>query len=492
MLLLALAVTLLVAPVESKSQSGDPVSSGGHGAMVESSPLPVSTTAEYVVHVQAVASSSSVTAPADGSAAAPFPTIEAARDHLRILRTSGTHANHRVRVSIGPGVYPPLVLGPDDSGSPGHPVIYEADQSQSRQSGEPVVISGGIQVPKAAFQPWAGHPGVVKADLASLGVPIEYGSVLAGGDCGGNCSGFAKAALVFGNVSMVLARWPNVMNTTGRYAWEKVTIGGANGFSVTDPGVVPRMAMWAAETEPWLHSYAKYDWSDTWDRINISASATEVNVTIVDPTPSTARDVATAVGGGTSEVADGVWVIKISAPPGRWSAPTVVCNGTAHDRFRVLTVPAGGPMDPLNGHCKQYNVDTQNILQVSTDNGVTWVLAQSNSTSPVRGALACGNDPQKIGSETFGPFCTAMMTQSSCVAQTPRCVWQGGHCVDAPTPPPPPPFPPPPSPQHPFTVGQAKFYGANLLCELDAPNEFFIDEVRCTPDPLLSPLLSTL
>ena len=26
-------------------------------------------------------------------------------------------------------------------------------------------------------------------------------------------------------------------------------------------------------------------------------------------------------------------------------------------------------------------------------------------------------------------------------------------------------------------MGQAKFYGANLLCELDAVNEYFIDEV---------------
>lgn len=64
---------------------------------------------------------------------------------------------------------------------------------------------------------WAGHPGVLKADLASLGVPIDYGTVLAGGDCGGDCSGFAKAGLVFRNESMVLSRWPNVDNVTGRY-----------------------------------------------------------------------------------------------------------------------------------------------------------------------------------------------------------------------------------------------------------------------------------
>ena len=31
-------------------------------------------------------------------------------------------------------------------------------------------------------------------------------------------------------------------------------------------------------------------------------------------------------------------------------------------------------------------------------------------------------------------------------------------------------------PQHGYTVGEAKFYGTNLLCELDAPNEFYIDQ----------------
>jgi hypothetical protein len=71
---------------------------------------------------------------------------------------------------------------------------------------------------------WAGHPGVLKADLASLGVPIDYGTVLAGGDCGGDCSGFAKAGLVFRNVSMVLSRWPNVDNVTGRCEHPPLTV----------------------------------------------------------------------------------------------------------------------------------------------------------------------------------------------------------------------------------------------------------------------------
>eukprot|EP01043_Picozoa_sp_COSAG02_P016263 COSAG02_NODE_712_length_18122_cov_6.792321_6_plen_228_part_00 len=172
---------------------------------------------------------------ADGSPSAPFPTIEAARDHLRAVRANGALGNRRYRVVISAGTYPPLHLEKQDSGSPGRPIIYEADTSHG-----PVVVSGGIQVPKSAFQPWQGHPGVLKADLAQLGV-IDYGSITAGGDCGGNCTGFAKAGLVFANRSMVLARWPNVDNVTGKYSWEMVKIGGSNGFSVNDPAVVARI-----------------------------------------------------------------------------------------------------------------------------------------------------------------------------------------------------------------------------------------------------------
>lgn len=105
---------------------------------------------EYVVHVQAQATTSMVTA--DGSASAPFKTIEAARDHLRAVRSASANGvKQRFRVSIGSGVYPPLELGAQDSGTPGREVVYEAARSVS--GGPHSVISGGIEIPKSAFQP---------------------------------------------------------------------------------------------------------------------------------------------------------------------------------------------------------------------------------------------------------------------------------------------------------------------------------------------------
>eukprot|EP01052_Picozoa_sp_SAG31_P050122 SAG31_NODE_11299_length_1044_cov_1.184127_1_plen_169_part_10 len=137
--------------------------------------------------------------------------------------------------------------------------------------------------------------------------------------------------------------------------------------------------------------------------------------------------------GSAGGAATGVWVIKITAPPGAWLRPTLICNGTAHSRFRVQKVPAGSPQDPLGGICKGFNVLTQNILQVTEDNGTTYHLAQSNSTS-APGALSCGNAPQTVGSAVFGPFCSAVRTQDKCKAQAPRCAWHNNACAPAPPP----------------------------------------------------------
>ena len=119
----------------------------------------------------------------------------------------------------------------------------------------------------------------------------------------------------------------------------------------------------------------------------------------------------------------------------------------------------------------------QNILQIS-ENGSMWSLAPTNYSGSVAqpGALSCGNAPQIVSSATFGPFCSAIQTQATCTAQCGpiacRCTWLNSHCTPPPPPAPPPPAPPAPPkpPQHGYTVGEAKFYGTNLLCELDAPN----------------------
>ena len=112
---------------------------------------------EYVVHVRTT--HASMATAEDGSKIAPFKTIEAARDHLRTIRSASANGveRRRFRVSIGSGVYPPLVLGAEDSGTPGREVIYEAERSAGRHT----VISGGVEIPKSAFQPCVTPPPTV-------------------------------------------------------------------------------------------------------------------------------------------------------------------------------------------------------------------------------------------------------------------------------------------------------------------------------------------
>ena len=93
----------------------------------------------------------------------------------------------RFEVSIGPGVYAPLHLHPQDSGVPGAPVVYAGRRASGlHDGGAPPLISGGVHLPASAFTAWTGHPGAVQADLSAL--PLDYGEMGAGGGNSGNCT----------------------------------------------------------------------------------------------------------------------------------------------------------------------------------------------------------------------------------------------------------------------------------------------------------------
>lgn len=52
-----------------------------------------------------------------------------------------------------------------------------------------------------------------------------------------------------------------------KYVWQMITKGGADSFDVTNATVVARMAKWASEKQPFVHSYGQYDWSDLWSPV---------------------------------------------------------------------------------------------------------------------------------------------------------------------------------------------------------------------------------
>jgi hypothetical protein len=45
------------------------------------------------------------------------------------------------------------------------------------------VVSAGVPVPVALFKPWAGHPGVLTADVSSL--DLDFGTMGTGGSSHG-------------------------------------------------------------------------------------------------------------------------------------------------------------------------------------------------------------------------------------------------------------------------------------------------------------------
>ena len=83
-------------------------------------------------------------------------------------------------------------------------------------------------------------------------------------------------------------------------------------------------------------------------------------------------------------------VIKGSMPGGDH---TLHCPGTKADTFRVLSVGAGGALDPRKGLC--------NILEISRDAGKSWAFAPCGIANAPKGTLDCGNDKQTIVSSTW-------------------------------------------------------------------------------------------
>ena len=68
---------------------------------------------------------------------------------------------------------------------------------RSAVPGAETTLSGGVHLPPALFKAWAGHPGMVEADLSALPQTLNWGNMGAGGGNGGNCTQFTKARLVW-------------------------------------------------------------------------------------------------------------------------------------------------------------------------------------------------------------------------------------------------------------------------------------------------------
>jgi len=229
-----------------------------------------------------VVSPSGNDASGDGTEAAPFATLERARDAAR----SALKAGEPVEVILHGGTYElksPLVLGLEDSGTSSAPAIWQA------APGEEVRISGGRWVTdwkpvsdpaiKARLDP-AVRDRVLQAGMKAAGV-TDYGEM---------SGGFAKQGstgieLFVDDAPMQIARYPNrgfikiadVMGPTPvNDRGHKGTKEGI--FRVEDS----RVARWAQESDPRAMGYWCWDWADERQKI-ASIDPRKLVVTLAPP-----------------------------------------------------------------------------------------------------------------------------------------------------------------------------------------------------------------
>jgi hypothetical protein len=188
----------------------------------------------------------------------PFATLTGARDGIRAFRVEKGMPAGGFRVLLSSGVYAlteAFLLKEGDSGLPGCPIIYEA------QEGAEVRISGGVAIQD--FKPVSNEDiltrldpsakeEVLVADLAALGIDA-YGSPEGG------------AALYFQDKPMTLSRWPNegftpIVDLVVEDGHKIHGIPGSMTGLFTYEG--DRPSRWVDEKDGWLHGYWFWDWSD--------------------------------------------------------------------------------------------------------------------------------------------------------------------------------------------------------------------------------------
>lgn len=149
-----------------------------------------------------------------GTAQRPLATLEEARTRvLRVLAEGKPHGD--VTVWLGGGLYvrsESFVLGPMDSGSPGHPVTYRA------MPGETPRIFGGARLSDRDFAPVIDHA------LLERMTPAARGHIVAAHLSGEAAKSAAPPEIFHGNGGLFrllrddrilpLSRWPNAGYTT--------------------------------------------------------------------------------------------------------------------------------------------------------------------------------------------------------------------------------------------------------------------------------------
>lgn len=232
----------------------------------------------------------------DGSILRPFRTLARARDEVRALRQGACGLPvGGVTINLRGGVYElsePLRLSAVDSGTARSPITWRAYGS------EPVLISGGVEIPRGAFSAVAARP-YLQVNLTDVLGLTNFGVITAGGADGPPVD-TDLAELFFAGQPMHLARWPN-QYPNGSTQWAYTGPGKPSGCTTActsfelranaSIGPLPpsktRLQAWqqeARERAPYLHGYWQYDWRDTYIPLGgTSITSTGGRLKVADP-----------------------------------------------------------------------------------------------------------------------------------------------------------------------------------------------------------------
>jgi hypothetical protein len=207
-----------------------------------------------------------------GTAAAPFATMERARDAVR-SSLAAAESSTGVTVTLRGGTYrlaETLELTAADSGRKDAPVVYRS------APGEKAILSGGI--PVATWTPTtdpavlrrldpSAHGKVLQADLRALGI-TDFGDYSE--PSWASASGTRLELFVDGK-PMTVARWPNddwaviekiVGDPTDDVRGSPIWRSGAFHAPATASGRADRLERWAEEPTLKAHGYWYWDWAD--------------------------------------------------------------------------------------------------------------------------------------------------------------------------------------------------------------------------------------
>ncbi len=197
--------------------------------------------------------------PNDAKTDGPFATLERARDEIRAMKEEKSFPVRGVKVIVREGIYyldKPFELNKDDSGLENSPIIYTSYPGENARLVGGSLITGfkivsDTETLKRLDEKARGC--VVSADLKSLGI-TDYGQADKGG-----------AELFFNDKPMTLSRWPNegFVKIADLVVEDGHQIHGNKGSKTGKfkyDGERP--TRWIKESDPWLHGYWFWDWSD--------------------------------------------------------------------------------------------------------------------------------------------------------------------------------------------------------------------------------------